>query len=160
MAEKRNVRFHVLWVKLCGNSYTGSFKDLGMTALVSVVKQMMRQGSLVKAVQALKATNGLVEQATEDELANALALADKTGMYTCPHTAVALAVLFKLKEQGVIQSHERVVVSTAHGLKFTNFKLRYHEGTLDEVESLYANPPVNLPADADVVRRVIEERLG
>ena len=116
--------------------------------------------SYEKAVQALKATNGLVEQATEHELANASALADKTGMYTCPHTAVALAVLFKLKEQGVIQSHERVVViSTAHGLKFTNFKLRYHEGALDEVESLYANPPINLPADADVVREVIEERL-
>ena len=116
--------------------------------------------SYEKAVQALQATNGLVEQATEHELANASALADKTGMYTCPHTAVALAVLFKLKEQGVIQSHERVVViSTAHGLKFTNFKLRYHEGTLDEVESLYANPPINLPADANVVRGVIEEQL-
>ena len=24
-----------LWVKLCGNSHTGSFKDLGMTVLVS-----------------------------------------------------------------------------------------------------------------------------
>jgi len=117
--------------------------------------------SYEKAVQALRATNGLVEQASEHELANASALADKTGMYTCPHTAVALAVLFKLKEQGIIQSHERVVViSTAHGLKFTNFKLRYHEGTLDEVESLYANPPINLPADTAVVRGVIEERLG
>ena len=27
-----------LWVKLCGNSHTGSFKDLGMTVLVSVVQ--------------------------------------------------------------------------------------------------------------------------
>ena len=34
-----------LWIKLCGNSHTGSFKDLGMTVLVSVVKQMMAQGS-------------------------------------------------------------------------------------------------------------------
>jgi threonine synthase len=39
-----------LWIKLCGNSHTGSFKDLGMTVLVSVVKQMMAQGSSVKAV--------------------------------------------------------------------------------------------------------------
>ena len=30
-----------LWVKQCGNSHTGSFKDLGMTVLVSVVKQMI-----------------------------------------------------------------------------------------------------------------------
>jgi threonine synthase len=39
-----------LWIKLCGNSHTGSFKDLGMTVLVSVVKQMMAQGSSVQAV--------------------------------------------------------------------------------------------------------------
>ena len=41
-----------LWVKLCGNSHTGSFKDLGMTVLVSVVKQMMADGSPVQAVAA------------------------------------------------------------------------------------------------------------
>jgi threonine synthase len=41
-----------LWVKLCGNSHTGSFKDLGMTVLVSVVKQMIADGSPVKAVAA------------------------------------------------------------------------------------------------------------
>ena len=39
-----------LWIKLCGNSHTGSFKDLGMTVLVSVVKQMMAQGSTVKEI--------------------------------------------------------------------------------------------------------------
>src|SRR5690242_14097612 len=39
-----------LWVKLCGNSHTGSFKDLGMTVLVSVVKQMMVAGSPIRAV--------------------------------------------------------------------------------------------------------------
>ena len=39
-----------LWVKLCGNSHTGSFKDLGMTVLVSVVRQMIKQGAPVRAV--------------------------------------------------------------------------------------------------------------
>ena len=39
-----------LWVKQCGNSHTGSFKDLGMTVLVSMVKQMMADGSPVQAV--------------------------------------------------------------------------------------------------------------
>ena len=48
-------------------------------------------------------------------------------MYTCPHTGVALAALFKLVERGVIKSKDRVVViSTAHGLKFTEFKVGYH----------------------------------
>src|SRR5689334_22819127 len=39
-----------LWVKQCGVSHTGSFKDLGMTVLVSTVKQMIADGKPVSAV--------------------------------------------------------------------------------------------------------------
>jgi threonine synthase len=117
--------------------------------------------SYVKAVQAIQETNGIVEQATEDELANAAALADRTGMYSCPHTGVALATLMKLVERGEIHQDDRVIVlSTAHGLKFTSFKVGYHEGTLPEVESKLANPPVYLPADSRVVKETIARKLG
>ncbi len=114
-----------------------------------------------KAVQAVQQSNGIVEQASEDELANAAALADLTGMYTCPHTGVALAVLMKLVERGEISRNDRVVViSTANGLKFTSFKTGYHEGNLPEVESRFANPPVYLPADGRVVKDTIRRKLG
>lgn len=46
----RQVGVEDLWVKLCGNSHTGSFKDLGMTVLVSVVKQMIAEGRAIRAV--------------------------------------------------------------------------------------------------------------
>jgi len=38
-ADRYGKSLHVedLWVKQCGNSHTGSFKDLGMTVLISVV---------------------------------------------------------------------------------------------------------------------------
>ncbi|MBM3333490.1 threonine synthase, partial [Candidatus Sumerlaeota bacterium] len=36
-----------LWVKQCGNSHTGSFKDLGMTVLVSMVRQMRAEGKSI-----------------------------------------------------------------------------------------------------------------
>ena len=39
-----------LWIKQCGNSHSGSFKDLGMTVLVSMVKQMRHEGKNVPAV--------------------------------------------------------------------------------------------------------------
>src|SRR5262250_472846 len=39
-----------LWVKQCGNSHTGSFKDIGMTVLVSVVNQMIANGEPIEAV--------------------------------------------------------------------------------------------------------------
>ncbi|HYD39744.1 MAG TPA: pyridoxal-phosphate dependent enzyme, partial [Anaeromyxobacter sp.] len=39
-----------VWVKQCGVTHTGSFKDLGMTVLVSAVKEMQARGSAVRAV--------------------------------------------------------------------------------------------------------------
>src|SRR5919108_171388 len=46
----RQIGLSDLWVKQCGNSHTGSFKDLGMTVLVSVVKQIIANGTPIKAV--------------------------------------------------------------------------------------------------------------
>ena len=116
--------------------------------------------SYEKAVQAVTASNGLVEAVSEHELASAAARADLTGMYTCPHTGVALAALFNLVERGTIARSDRVVViSTAHGLKFTSFKVGYHEGKLAEVESDLANPPTYLPADVQVVKETISRKL-
>ena len=59
--------------------------------------------SFQKAVRTLKRYNGLVEQATESEIADAAARADRTGMFTCPHTGVALAALEKLLAQGDVR---------------------------------------------------------
>jgi threonine synthase len=111
-----------------------------------------------KAIRTLKKYDGIVEQASERELADAAARADRTGMFNCPHTGVALAVLLKLVERKQIASRERVVViSTASGLKFTEFKVRYHEGALEE-PGAFANRPVELPDDYDAVRREIDQR--
>ncbi|TVU20375.1 hypothetical protein EJB05_36582, partial [Eragrostis curvula] len=65
--------------------------------------------SVDRAVVALKATNGIVEEATEEELMNAMSLADRTGMFACPHTGVALAALFKLRDQRIIGANDRTV---------------------------------------------------
>jgi threonine synthase len=113
--------------------------------------------SVHKAINTLREFNGVVEQATETELADAAARADRTGMFNCPHTGVALAALIKLVSRGAIQPSERVVViSTANGLKFTDFKVAYHAGRLPNVEPTWANEPLELPNDYDAVRRAID----
>jgi threonine synthase len=113
--------------------------------------------SIGKAIRTLQRFNGIVEQATERELADAAARADLTGMFNCPHTGVALAALEKLVARGEIRKSDRViVVSTASGLKFAEFKVAYHTGTLEGVAPRYANPPVELPNDFDAVRRAID----
>lgn len=110
--------------------------------------------SAPRALQALEAMRGVVEQATEDELADACARADRSGLYADPHTGVAIACARKLRERGTIGGNERVVVvSTASALKFTEFKLGYHERTLPDVTSALANTPVTLPADVETVVR-------
>jgi threonine synthase len=117
--------------------------------------------SYERAVKVLRSFDGVVEQATEGELANAAARADRAGLYSCPQTGVALAVLFKLVARGDVKPDDRVVViSTAHGLKFTRFKVGYHDGELADVVARYANPPLELPADIDTVRQAIDRRIG
>jgi len=116
--------------------------------------------SYERAVKVLRRFEGVVEQATEDELANAAARADRAGLYSCPQTGVALAVLFKLIERGEVTPDQRVIViSTAHGLKFTGFKVGYHEGAQAGVEARHANPPLELPADVGAVKRAIDRLI-
>ena len=111
-----------------------------------------------RAIRTLRAFDGLVEQASESELVNACAIADRTGLFTCPHTGVALVALFKMFQRGEIKPDDRVViVSTAHGLKFPDFKVRYHEGALAKqgIESPYVNEPVEVDAEYEKVRAAI-----
>ncbi|WCJ58518.1 threonine synthase [Fontisphaera persica] len=115
--------------------------------------------SVQKAIRVLKQFDGVVEEATEEELADAAALGDRTGMFNCPHTGVALAALIKLVRRGVIQKQHRVVViSTAHGLKFTDFKVRYHDKAL-EFPCRHANPPIELPPRVDAVKAALDKAL-
>jgi len=130
------------------------------TTLASAI-QIGNPVSYQKAVRALKKHDGVVEQASEAELADAAARADRTGMFTCPHTGVALAALEKLAGRGQIRPDDRVVViSTANGLKFAGFKTAYHEGTLEAVpEPAHANHPIDLPESYDAVRDAVLRAL-
>jgi len=114
-----------------------------------------------RALRALEALDGVVEQASEQELADAAARADRAGAFTCPHTGVALAALEKLARRGVVKPRDRVVVvSTAHGLKFSDFKVGYHDGTLPGVASPLRNPAVRVAAALGAVEDAIAARFG
>ena len=74
-----------------------------------------------------------------------------------PEHQIDLAALEKLVKRGQIKKRERVVVvSTASGLKFTEFKVRYHDKAIPGVSAEHANPPVELPADYDRVRAALD----
>lgn len=141
-------------------SFLTNFKEYQPVSAKKTLASAIQIGDPVsyeRAVIALKQFDGIVEQVSEDELANASARADRTGMYTCPHTGVALASLFKLIDRGLIKKSDRVVViSTAHGLKFSGLKVDYHGEKLTEINPNYKNSPLELPADYKVVRDTIQ----
>lgn len=141
------------------------FEPIAARPTLASAIQIGNPVSYEKAVDAIRRFDGIVEQATEEELAEAAARADRTGLFNCPHTGVALAALEKLVRRGDIRRSDRVVViSTAHGLKFVDFKLRYHEMRLEGIAPNWANPAIELPAEYGPVRdrmlREIDARFG
>jgi len=145
-------------------SYKNGFKEFhavpAQTTLASAI-QIGDPVSVNKAIRILQEFDGIVEQATENELANAVGRANRTGLLCCPHTGVALAVMEKLAARGVIKPKDRtIVISTANGLKFTDFLLKYHAGELAEVKAAFPFQPVELPADHDLIRKTIHEKLS
>jgi len=143
-------------------SYLKDFKEFEPIQAEKTLASAIQIGnpvSVEKAIRVLKQFDGIVIDATEQELADAAALGDTTGMFNCPHTGVALAGLIKLIKAGKIDKAEHaVVISTAHGLKFTDFKVKYHEGTLD-FPCQYANKPIELPPSVDAVKEALQHAL-
>jgi threonine synthase len=144
-------------------SYLTGFRDFHPVRAKKTIASAIQIGdpvSIAKAIRIMKAFDGIVEQATEDELANASARADRTGLFTCPHTGVALAAFFKLLSRGTIDKDDRVVIiSTANGLKFPEFKVRYHADKLRGVAAHYRNEPIPVPHDYQKVRSAILREL-
>lgn len=144
-------------------SYKNGYKEFNPVKAQKTLASAIQIGdpvSFEKAINILKKMNGIVEQANEKELADAAARGDRTGMFNCPHTGVALAVLFKLLDKGIIKKHHRIVIiSTAHGLKFSEFKVNYHKNLIKSFKGKYRNTPIELKADADIVHKELEKRI-
>ena len=145
-------------------NFEGGLEPVAAKTTQASAIQIGNPVSYPRAVRTLKGFDGVVEQATESELAEAAARGDLNGLFTDPHTGVALAVLEKLVAARTVKRDERVIViSTANGLKFPEFKVRYHEGSLPEVASRLANRPIELPADYQDVKRAVfgaREKVG
>jgi threonine synthase len=84
-----------------------------------------------KAVRVLSQTGGWVEQVSEAEIALAKAEIGAEGIGCEPASAVTLAGLKKLVEQGKVGVDDSVVLLlTGHTLKDPDYTIRYHRGEL------------------------------
>jgi threonine synthase len=111
-----------------------------------------------KAVRVVRDSGGIFESASEQEIMDAKALVDATGVYICPNSATAVAVFLKARAAGTIGRDDRVVViATAHGCKFSRATIDYHLGRLPGVEPARANRVLEVEADARAIERLLPE---
>jgi len=114
-----------------------------------------------KAQHEILTTSGVVEQVSEQEIADAKAVIGKCGIGCEPASAATLAGLKKMRGAGVIEKNASVVaVLTGNVLKDPDYIYRYHTSALDapngaRLKSTFGNAPVVVPNDADEIARLI-----
>ncbi|MGH7329871.1 MAG: threonine synthase, partial [Polyangiaceae bacterium] len=94
-----------------------------------------------RGVRAITETNGFVASASDDEILDAKAVIDASGVGCEPASAASVAGVKQLRARGVIGAGELVVaVLTGHLLKDPGILQRYHQET--EPAPAHANRPV------------------
>ena len=156
------------------NALVRTMRETGGKKLISVHAETMataiRIGSPAswkKAVRVLEATGGAVEQVSEVEIALAKAEIGADGIGCEPASAVTLAGLKKLVQQGFVKKNESVVlILTGNLLKDPDFTLKFHRGDLfagteqEEEAAAVLSPrqraPMVLDASANAVVKALE----
>jgi threonine synthase len=112
-----------------------------------------------RAVQAITETNGLVLSTSDEELLEAKAAIDASGVGCEPASAVTLAGIRQLVGTGQVKSGDRVVaVLTGHILKDPALLLRYHQEI--DPPPPGANRPVEIEADLREIERVLQQSVN
>lgn len=114
-----------------------------------------------KAEHEIRTTNGVVEMATEQEIADAKAVVGQCGIGCEPASAATLAGIRKLTAAGVIdRSADVVAVLTGNVLKDPDYIYRYHTNALKAPDGTaippgFANKPVIVPNDENKIARLL-----
>ena len=113
-----------------------------------------------KALHEVRASGGVVEQVSEQEIADAKAQIGLAGIGCEPASAATLAGIRKLTAAGAIARNADVVaVLTGNLLKDPDYIYRYHTGQLAlgdrKLVSTYANAPVVVPNNPERITELI-----
>lgn len=123
-------------------AYLSNFRDYAPMK-AETVATAIKIGNPVnykKALRTLAWTNGVVSMVSDQEIMDAKALIDATGIGCEPASACSLAGTRKLVQEGVIQPHETVVgILTGHILKDPDAIIGYHTSTMPNVTPTHPN---------------------
>ena len=109
-----------------------------------------------KALRAVRETEGVVAQVSDQEIMDAKAVVDGCGIGCEPASAASVAGVRRLVGEGVIDPGEEVVcVLTGNILKDPDASVQYHTGSMRGIEQRYANRPIAIEADIASVERAL-----
>ena len=115
-----------------------------------------------KAQREVARTGGVVEFATEQEIADAKAVIGLCGIGCEPASAATLAGIKKLRTAGTIGTKERVIaVLTGNVLKDPDYIYRYHTHQLKtpqgaDIVPAFGNTPTVVPNDPDRIAALLQ----
>ena len=105
-----------------------------------------------KSLRGIEATDGVVEQVTDQEILDAKAKVDGAGIGAEPASCATVAGLRKLVSNGTIDPGATVCgILTGHLLKDPDVVVAYHTRGIGGIESNHANRPISVPDDLDAI---------
>jgi threonine synthase len=108
-----------------------------------------------KALRSIRETDGIVEQVTDDEILDAKAIIDASGVGCEPASAASVAGARKLRDMGIIASDDQVVcILTGNLLKDPSTTVKYH---LEDINARYSNRPLVVDADLDKIEAALSQ---
>ena len=112
--------------------------------------------SYLRAKQIIIESDGLVEQVTDEEILNAKAVVDRSGIGCEPGSATSIAGAKKLVKAGVIKKNEKVVcVITGNILKDMDTILKYHTEEIKSAKNNLTNRIHQLDSNLRSISKII-----
>jgi threonine synthase len=114
-----------------------------------------------KALRSIKETNGTVEQVSDNEIMDAKAVIDASGIGCEPASAASVAGVKKLREAGVIAMDESVVcVLTGNLMKDSETTVKYHLGELQGIDARRGNKPIQVEPSIESIEAILRADSG
>jgi threonine synthase len=116
--------------------------------------------STPRARRSIELTNGWVTTVDDDEILEAKAAIDRTGIGCEPASAASLAGLRRLVRDGIVGSNETAIaLLTGHILKDTDATTAYHFGDVDGAPRPGANRPIRVAAKLSALEQALADAL-
>ncbi|MDA7950801.1 MAG: threonine synthase [Pirellulaceae bacterium] len=129
--------------------------------------EINRPVNLHKCLRALNTCNGVVREVSDQEIVDAKAKVGSGGLGCEPASAASVAGARLLREQGVIEPHEKIVcILTGHQLKDPTATVAYHTTDQENFDSVlgsrgvqrasFANRAISVPNDSEAIQKAIQ----